>query len=714
MSAGWLILSLLSAPRPAAACGPFFPTAMLQRSDAELWAAPLHSFSREVVALYPETSAALTHRSTLQADLDDLGAAMGAAAPRAAIEALREKTHSTSWRPPPPPTAADIPAGLPEEFTLYLQGAVAWHQGDLDQARARWRAVLALPPAKRRHRSVWAAYMLGRSHAVGAGSDADETARWMERARALAEEGYPDSLELVAASYGWQAHVALWTDEDPLAAIALYGEQIRRGDRSAALSLRTVARQALQGDLDEAARDPAMRRLVTLWLISHRGDPETEAAWLDAVERLDIGGRHEGADRLAGIAYQSGDMERARRWLAQAPETPYASWIQGRLAMRAGDAEAAAEHLAAAADAYGERDESWQVFWRDGFEFDPIDPAHEALAESGAMLVHAGRYTEALAAFAEAEHWLDVAYLAERLLTIEELKAHVDSLPPPPAPPAPTPAPPAGEEPVDVPELTADVWASDRTQRTLRDVLARRLMREGRRAEAAAYYADPQVAEAARRYAGALDRAEDRGSSAQQRAEALWEAARLARWSGMDLMGTDLGPDFAYTGGSYDGPAVAPFRLEYLGEQTYAPTADERRRVEANRPDPDKRFHYRYRAAEHAWQAAALLPDDDTATVKVLCQAGQWLMFKDPQAADRYYKAMVTRGWNNRLSQQADQLRWFPSTEACAMDELVLDDPGAMSETGCAAAPTPAPRRGVAALLALGAVLLGRRRRREA
>jgi len=172
----------------------------------------------------------------------------------------------------------------------------------------------------------------------------------------------------------------------------------------------------------------------------------------------------------------------------------------------------------------------------------------------------------------------------------------------------------------------------------------------------------------------------------------------------MQLRGTELGPDFAWIDGFYGGPFLGEARLEHV-TGPLAPTDTERARAEDSLPSPNRRYHYRYVAAEHAWQAAALLPDDDDVTVKVLCQAGQWLRYQDPKSADRYYKAMVTRGWNNSLSQLADKNRWLPAPARCELDGFNVTEP--MPEVGCATAPGRA-WWGLG-LLALG--LVARRRR---
>lgn len=88
-------------------------------------------------------------------------------------------------------------------------------------------------------------------------------------------------------------------------------------------------------------------------------------------------------------------------------------------------------------------------------------------------------------------------------------------------------------------------------------------------------------------------------------------------------------------------------------EQRLAPATDD--------VQPLLRFHYRYRAAALAWEAAEQMPDNTEETARVLCTAGTWLKYRDPQAADRFYKALVNRCRQTVLGQEADRLRWFPN-----------------------------------------------------
>lgn len=145
------------------------------------------------------------------------------------------------------------------------------------------------------------------------------------------------------------------------------------------------------------------------------------------------------------------------------------------------------------------------------------------------------------------------------------------------------------------------------------------------------------------------------------RAQAFEEAAWLTREHGLELMGTELEPDWAVHQGQFArDPATGPERRE--NSRILETVFEERSAImRTSAPAPDRRFHYRYRAAEYGWQAALLLPDNDSRTARVLWQSGRWLMHRDPQAADRFYKALVRRNPDTPLGAAADALRWFPA-----------------------------------------------------
>ena len=161
------------------------------------------------------------------------------------------------------------------------------------------------------------------------------------------------------------------------------------------------------------------------------------------------------------------------------------------------------------------------------------------------------------------------------------------------------------------------------------------------------------------------------------------------RESGMELTGTELDPDwFVFGGGLYESSSLenrfailtkeredrydGEWYEEYLaglrirrariekGRGFFDGSEDEEKRVLSSLPDPIKRFHYRYRAAELMWKCAELLPDNDELKARALWTGGTYLKKRDPKAADRFYKELVNTCRKTRAGEAADKLRWFP------------------------------------------------------
>ena len=83
---------------------------------------------------------------------------------------------------------------------------------------------------------------------------------------------------------------------------------------------------------------------------------------------------------------------------------------------------------------------------------------HKQLGQNSILLVRNGRYSDAANAFSHAESWQDLAYILERLLTIEELLEWVETYP--------------------SPSSDAEYARTDHQQ--VNALIARRLMREGK------------------------------------------------------------------------------------------------------------------------------------------------------------------------------------------------------------------------------------------
>ena len=130
----------------------------------------------------------------------------------------------------------------------------------------------------------------------------------------------------------------------------------------------------------------------------------------------------------------------------------------------------------------------------------------------------------------------------------------------------------------------------------------------------------------------------------------------------MDLLGTELDPDWAIWSGDFALGDAGAARRKGPGAEggVLAPTPLELERLAAQRV-PEKRFHYRYRAADLAWWAASLLPNDADETAEILATAGGWLKARDPEAAKPFYQALVIRCGNTAAGRAAAQKRWFPT-----------------------------------------------------
>jgi hypothetical protein len=704
------------------ACGPYFPNWILG-SDESFLTMPGGLLSQEVrlLKLPPDSFHAQPpaveedpFKQTANADAADLQKALAKsglpperaqaiAARHAELRNLLRQHAEAASTAPLPAGAIDperLPEGLPGEFADYLQGAVAFHQGRLPDASAAWQRLLRRPAADRRLRSTWAAFMLGR---VSQGSDPKEALHWFETTREMAAHGFEDSLGLAAASLGWQARA-----ERDLGhfdrALVLYARQARTGDPLALSSIQHVSRQALEkgGDtLASVARSGEARDVMTAFLVSDRhgdwgADPwgtqaaeEEEAgaapaptapadgidpdvaAWLKAVKAAGVK-EAAGAERLAWIAYQGGDFTAAHDWLQRAPEdAPMARWVRARLLLRDGkvaEAQKLVDEVARTLPAVEVGDDEIYRFGPESGLGKLATPSL-AHAEDGALLLTQGKYTQALDHFLRGGFWLESGYVADRLLSLDELRAYVDST---------WPANLAAGLPTI--EEGNYLYASLETPKPgqlahdLRYLLGRRLVRAGRYGDARPYLpADLHP------LLDALAKATGDGRNtalpAEQRARALFQAACITRRQGLELIGSENEPDWKYLGADFELDAFPGDVARRADNKFLLPGPEEKERAERGKVEPWKRFHYRYRAAALAGEAAALLPDGSEDKARMLATAGSWLKLRDPQAAAPFYKSLVSCCRATPLGKEAERLRRLPEVPECEMGVAPLAQP---------------------------------------
>ncbi len=592
--------------------------------------------------------------------------------------------------------------GLPGEFSDYVEGAVVWHDAivlDKTIARQCWERLLARPAEERHFKSTWAAFMLGRSWEE---EDFNKAAQCFQQVRDLARQGFADSAGLAAASLGLEARIYLHQEKFERA-IELYLEQWATGDSSAVASLKFGAYAALHAS-DEAlqtlAKNVHAQRVITAYLVArHSGDffsPSTESTttaddgaehssrqnvakdsaetgthalscarrWLDAVEAAGVKDV-ESAEKLALAAYQNNEMDLAQRWIKRAPGSPVSQWLQAKLFLRAGKVQAAAALMANVAPRFPIEPRGTNeivptsfkddLFMRAEYCYPDIVPVtRQVLGELGVLCLARREYSEALDALLRAGFWMDAAYVAERVLTTDELKAYVDAY---------WPRVSAAQI---ADEKEGYVYQVDICPATLREkiryLLARRLTRVIRGNEAQQYYPETWVPQFDA-LAQALTAGWDEARPASERAKALVQAAFITRTNGMELIGTEVEPDWHIHDGAYQDGVTAGWRATNVEANILVASKDELDRAAQNHTDPEARFHYRYQAAFLAWEGVKLMPNNTDETARVLWTAGCWLKNRDPQTADIFYKALVRRNRRTALGAEADRRRWFPDLD---------------------------------------------------
>jgi len=675
------------------ACGPWFPTQTLDDRAATLAAVPQNTFAFEAAHLLPATDTlaavetAPFDEPSVKPDLpadqaERVKAIMASAGAAEALDAGKdlpddvrhyvagavEWNRATAACPAAPENEYGQPSGKPPCATF---DAAA-----LASAQAQFEAVTALPPESSKARGAWAAYMLGEVHALRAAGATGTPAFATERAaaakafqdtRARVLAGASDAQGLAVASFGEEARLSLytgdtaclWVDmvkgEDCVAqlaptdlkhAIALYAAQAGHGSRGAVESLAAIAGAvlAVPEQAQALVEGPVSQRLLVTYALARVAPQSTDGkpdpvlgALLDAIDKAGPD-KVAAADRLASLTYELGRYDAAQALLAHA-DGPLASWVRAKLALRRGDRNAAAQAYAEAAKAFPRADDPKAS----------LEPGsvHQLMGERGVLALSRGDYVEAMTRMFEASNAVggdgnvvdedgesagagygnDTMYIGERVLTVDELKTFVDA-----NVPTASAAPKADDKDV----TAASLLFGDR----LRWMLARRLMRAGRFDDALAYfpagvdkrYAEVDLRATAKAYADDVHDGDHRWTDIGK-AEARFAAATVARDHGMEILGFEQAPDFADNGGVFQGgsgQSAATLKGDLV-------TAGERQRFADSNAQPDRRFHYRYVAADHAAAAADLLPPRSQAFAATLCMATRWMREGPPdydEAAD--------------------------------------------------------------------------------
>lgn len=630
-----LCLSLCLPLGSALACGPDFPMRLLDNRGQTLADLPEGSFNFELSRL-GKTIAGLKNVTAATHNPNDMYGEENAAAEarekaeqaglsaeqQALIKQLRGLTDAHQ--------VEAQGASLPAEIRLYVAGAVAFATGEQQLAVEYFNKLLALPADQRPLRSTWAAYSLGRTWFAmsSAGGDAVEALERsrdaFRQARQLSIDGFSDPLELGVASLGEEARV-LRTAGDWSGAIELYEAQNLHGSAVGYTSLKQLMNELAElpeAKLVELLQHKAVQQLVTASLVSRQGwsfgdEPPNEKKLVKLLQNSTRGSL-DNADRLAAMSYQQGDYTGAKAFLENAGDGGLAWWLRAKLAVRDGDKNAAAAAYSKAAQAFPQS-EDWGYRRTPDWAYEAVQPKCRVEGESAILALQRGEYLQAFVQLyrSNSVYWFDAATVAERVLTVQELKKYVDDN---------VPAPPV------LTQQERDNYVPLPVAASLRNLLGRRLLREGHYADAVAYFDNPDLQNKARLYGEQRLKA-DAAWWPTKRASALYNAAWTAREWGMDILGYEMAPDYATFGGNYS------LESTELKVGPLVSEAEVQRQV-ASEAKPDQRYHYRFVATELAGRAADNLPHTSQAFAAVLCNAAGWNSSLEDQSAlyQRYVK----------------------------------------------------------------------------
>ncbi|HUS26945.1 MAG TPA: hypothetical protein VMZ53_00495 [Kofleriaceae bacterium] len=598
------------------ACGPGFPTNMIvRRADAlaTMWDGSFTDEAKKLAAV---------------SDAD-----------RAAFTAVPTKLDATK-----------------RELDLYRDAAAQFHAGDYTLAAKGFEALLRLPAAQRKATSVSAAYSLGRARAEL--YDADRAIAAFRHVRVLVRAGFVDGDGLARASLGEEARIERTQRGNMVAAVHRYAEQAALGDSTGWTSLLFLMQVVTPKARAELYRDDVGTKLLALYYY-------TRTTWLSDEERpfwkkellRNATTEARGAGYMAAAMYREGAWDTAATLASRCVHSPIATWVQAKLALRDGDRTKAEALLRVVerAGLVGNDGTGDQPYTLDG------DPRSLVRADLALLALSDGRFVEAARWFARGNRTAEAAYVADRVLTFDELEAEVQRtesarVAGPKLAEADDPEWPCANEGIYADgTLLPDpsyCWST-----RLQKLYARRAMREHRFQVAL----DAVDNEQARALVSTLDRADT--SSGIERAEQLFAASRILRAHGLELAGTETGPDWAMYDGQYARPLLClPQRAhgytrfavptdddygdDYQGEDCLAPSRDdaalvsplEVSRVRASAPEIDERFSYRYTASRLAEQAAELVPPRSQAYAAALCWAARFAHRDQTRVEELYAK----------------------------------------------------------------------------
>ena len=595
--------------------------------------------------------------------------------------------------PPTEQTYLDALNRTPPAFKAYLTSLTSSRM----DALAEMEKLLALPPNERKPLEAIAKYrrarltmnlddwdMLADDHAKARLGKIREDLRAVAL-HALA--GSADPCKISENAIYWIAYTRSLIlpasrlirlgEADFAGAFVDYLKMPMRGEGNAVNSCYRLASRLCDGDdLSAFVNDPDLRRLITLYLaaggsnntdyrMSHAQALKASEVWLDALTKAGI---DFGFDRIRVAMLQ----HRARRWQECLTTTrllpvdePMALLLASRCSLRLnGDIEVSRKILDAAGGAktpvpvrdLGKKPE--HVVQEEDFteliEVSAQQKLRQRVAGEIAMIeLVQGRFSEALDFFDKGDYGNETSFVAECVMTVDELKAFIDQ-----------------RQKSSHPQVLNN--PTDDLIFTPRRILASRLFRAGR-LEEALDYVSPEIRPKAHNYVFLMRLAERTDIADRTRADAYWRAALIINQIGEEILHATYG--LSWSGAADDdykwhvGYGLLPLRRLKPDSATRitrmtSPSKEEALRVQAwlsehiDNPIRSER-DASYAVFDLALKAARSLPNNDPAGGQILQFAGNQLKFTEPKAANPAYVLLVTRFKQTPYGEHALKHHWF-------------------------------------------------------
>ncbi len=622
------------------ACGPFFPSSYI--SDMDCYFVENINVPLELVLLAQEyeliddTVYSTNNISAAEADLAEFAECatlLGHEDLIAEYSIYAKMARDTSNLVTNIEQTVVYPRKL-REFDLYLKGMCEMHTDSSIIAPPSWLELLNLNAQERKHRTSWVYYMLG--NLAGSHGEPKLASRHYAACRQAVRDGFLDSIALAGASYKReflvQTNSVDWV-QCGVQAVAYYRlTQDHKSHFHCFNHLKQYFNELTATTVNDLSTFLSLE-CAALFMSGTVNEAST------ALMQKMTNNRSLGiTPRLAWFMYDRGEIDRATLYLKSCPQDDILSnWIRFRIAQRNGDFPTAIENLNCWLKELQGIDRLSFGFNNEYFEFPQKNAVHGVL---GNLMITQGHLQEAITCFIKAGSYHDAALIAERYIDTDTLKNYVDEFN----------ITPATNRTIRYYYKEKDT-ESDR--QNLVYLLARRLFRDNRLPEALPYY-PLDVQKMARVYQEALRKSGDKSLSKNIRSAHLFHAARIMRWQGMELCGTELSPDYAIINGVYSYCGMDE-EITTLPEMpiTYRQTA----------PNHNVRFHYRMLALDLAERAERLAKTRHQRALILWC-AGNWIKFKDPKAADIYYKKLANIK-RSPLAKATYNAHWFtPPTPA--------------------------------------------------